>query len=247
MCSLNKLENKIIFDFVVFPFSRLLKNVLLITNTSFIPVVAPSIARESYLHIDLSQTAKELASVDLTAPEDLAAYIDGYCRRRNALIAYGGYLEIRNLYQRSAHFNQQDPSTERNIHLGVDFWAAAGTPVVAPIAGKMHSFQDNKGLGDYGPTIILEHEQNGTHFYTLYGHLNRAALKYLAKGQTVAAGTTIAALGTAAVNGEYAPHLHFQVIRDLQGKAGDYPGVCNGLDLDFYQQNCPDPKLLLGL
>ena len=33
----------------------------------------------------------------------------------------------------------------------------------------------------------------------------------------------------------------------MQHFVGDYPGVSNLLDLDFYKQNCPDPNLLLGL
>ena len=213
----------------------------------FSPVLAPALAPWAYTPIDLSQTAPELAAVDLSVPEELAAYIHNYCHRHKALIAYGGYLEPRNLYKRSPHFNQHNPDTERNIHLGVDFWAAAGTPVVAPLAGVVHSFQDNQGLGDYGPTILLEHQLDNLHFYTLYGHLSRTSLLGIAEGQCVAAGQAIAELGTAEVNGVYAPHLHFQLIRDLQGLHGDYPGVCSARELDFYAVNCPDPKLLLGL
>lgn len=216
-------------------------------SPNFIPVVAPALASWAYTPIDLSTDASELAAVDLTAPDAMMAYIQDYCRRQQALIAYGGYLERRNLYKRSRHFNQQDPETERTIHLGVDFWTSAETPVVAPLAGTVHSFQDNQGLGDYGPTIILEHHVEGLHFHSLYGHLSRASLLGLAVGQSVAAGQTIAYLGTASVNGVYAPHLHFQLIRDMQGRFGDYPGVCSTQDLDFYAHNCPDPKLLLGL
>lgn len=214
---------------------------------NFVPVVAPKLASWAYTSIDLSTNVPELTAIDLTAPSAMMTYIQNYCHRHQALIAYGGYLERRDLYKHSTRFNQQDPKTERNIHLGVDFWTSAETPVVAPLAGVVHSFQDNQGLGNYGPTIILEHAIDGLHFYTLYGHLSRASLLGLAVGQSVAAGQTIAYLGTALVNGIYAPHLHFQVIRDLQGNIGDYPGVCSAQNRDFYAKNCPDPKLLLGL
>ena len=49
------------------------------------------------------------------------------------------------------------------------------------------------------------------------------------------------------VNGDYPPHLHFQIINDLQGNFGDYLGVCSANELDFYKENCPDPNLILKL
>ena len=66
-------------------------------------------------------------------------------------------------------------------------------------------------------------------------------------GTEVKQGEQIATLGTAEVNGDYAPHLHFQLVKDMQGFKGDYPGVTNRLDLEFYKTNCPDPNLLLKL
>ncbi|MGH1337371.1 MAG: peptidoglycan DD-metalloendopeptidase family protein [Aureispira sp.] len=213
-------------------------------STSLIPIRASESPSKKYTKIDLSTAAKALEQLDLTNPTAMEIYIKGYCAQQGASVAYGGYLEERNLYKRSDHFNQEDASTERNIHLGVDFWAAKGTPVLAPLSGKIHSFQDNVGLGDYGPTILLAHELVGECFYSLYGHLNRTSLEGLVVGQTIKAGEVLAHLGGAEVNGDYAPHLHFQLIRDLEGKKGDYPGVCSQKDLPFYQQNCPDPALL---
>ena len=49
------------------------------------------------------------------------------------------------------------------------------------------------------------------------------------------------------MNGDYAPHLHFQIIKDVQDFVGDYPGVCSKMDLEFYKKNCLDPELLLRL
>ena len=73
------------------------------------------------------------------------------------------------------------------------------------------------------------------------------SIKNLKIGQLVSKGEQIATLGEATVNGDYASHLHFQVIHDLEGKSGDYPGVCNEKNLSFYKQNCPDPNLLLKI
>jgi len=63
----------------------------------------------------------------------------------------------------------------------------------------------------------------------------------------VEAGDKIGTLGSHKVNGDYAPHLHFQVIKDIQGYTGDYPGVAASDKLDFYLDNCPDPNLLLKI
>ena len=60
-------------------------------------------------------------------------------------------------------------------------------------------------------------------------------------------GDEIAQLGDSSVNGDYAPHLHFQIIKDVQKNLGDYPGVCSLNKLDFYKENCPNPMVLLEI
>ena len=46
-------------------------------------------------------------------------------------------------------------------------------------------------------------------------------------------------------NGNWPPHLHFQLILGIESYHGDYPGVCNDGDLDFYKNNCPNPMFVL--
>ena len=60
-------------------------------------------------------------------------------------------------------------------------------------------------------------------------------------------GKKLAALGNSFENGDYAPHLHFQIIKNMENYMGDYPGVCSASDLEFYAENCPDPNLLLKI
>jgi murein DD-endopeptidase MepM/ murein hydrolase activator NlpD len=45
----------------------------------------------------------------------------------------------------------------KNATYGLDLWIKAGTPILAALDGTLHSFNFNAGFGDYGPTIILEH------------------------------------------------------------------------------------------
>ena len=159
----------------------------------------------------------------------------------------GGYDEERAIYSGPV-FAAPDGTEARTIHLGIDIFEDAGTPVFAPLAGRVHSFQDNANPKDYGPTIILEHAVTSQlTFYTLYGHLSRDSLDGLAVEQPMAAGDAIARLGAAAVNGDWPPHLHFQLILDMQGKRGDYPGVFKKSEREQWKRICPDPAPLLGI
>ena len=215
-------------------------------TSGFTPVIDAGFSLEDYRHIDLSVHNTELSQAQLDAPEAFQDYLDSFLRKQEGKVAWGGYNEPRGLYKRSGLFSSaEEEDLIRNRHIGIDIWAPAGTVVLAVLDGKIHSFQDNNNFGDYGPTIILEHETEAGNFYTLYGHLERKSLKQLKIGQEVKQGEQIAILGSPSENGNYAPHLHFQVILDLQGKAGDYPGVASKKELRFYLQNCPDPNLLL--
>ena len=185
--------------------------------------------------------------VNVSSSDELERYIKGYLDHRKAKIAYGGYLEQRGIYNRSDYFNKNNSDTERHIHLGLDFWVGAGTPVFSPLDGVVHSYKNNTNYGDYGPTIVLEHHFDTLNFYTLYGHLSLQSLEHKYVGELVKKGQQMATLGTAMVNGDYPPHLHFQVIEDIQGYYGDYPGVSSKMDLAFYKKNCPDPNILLKL
>ena len=218
----------------------------LLENLKDVKVIDSSIDYSDYVAVDLSASNEELSKLNITDALAFENYIEDYLTKNNAKVAFGGYQEIRNLYKRSTVFNDKN-SHERNIHIGLDLWIKAGTSVLAALDGTIHGFQNNTALGDYGPTIILEHQLDELKFYTLYGHLSLDSLTDKQIGSKVKKGEEIATLGSPPINGDYAPHLHFQIIIDIQNKVGDYPGVCNTKDLDFYSQNCPDPNLLLKI
>ena len=199
-----------------------------------------SIPKTAYCPLDLSDTNPDLINRNIADPKVCQEYIDAVLENNGAKVAYGGYLERRMLYA-SERFSK---GTVRNIHLGVDFWCEAGTKVVTPLEGTVHSYKNNDDSGNYGPTIVLEHRGARGTFYTLYGHLSLESLKGLYKGKRFAKGSTLATLGETTINVNYAPHLHFQVIIDLEDFEGDYPGVCSEENLNFFAQNCPNPKVL---
>ncbi|MBP1839470.1 peptidoglycan DD-metalloendopeptidase family protein [Formosa algae] len=224
-------------------FISLLKSI----DKQFIKVLAPEIALNDYVSIDLSTSNESLQYVNVSSSQDLNQYINLYMAEHGAHIAYGGYMEVRDIYKRSTYFNTAVNTSIRNIHIGMDLWCKAGTPVLAALDGEVHGFKNNMNYGDYGPTIILKHTISDVVFYTLYGHLSSESIATLEVGQQVKQGHKIAELGTSDVNGDYPPHLHFQIIHDIQEYFGDYPGVCSETDLEFYTANCPDPNLLLKM
>lgn len=223
-------------------FSKFLKG---ISNTS-LPLLDVDIPKSKYIPLSLSKNNKQLQGINLSSSKDLAQFITSHISNNKGLVAYGGYNEKRSIYERSKHFNNRE-STERNIHLGIDLWCAKDSLIFSPLNGIVHSFKNNTNYGDYGPTIILKHTLKENEFYTLYGHLSIDSIESLKVGQTIRQGECFAKLGNSSVNGDYPPHLHFQIIKDMQDYQGDYPGVCNEKDLDFYLSNCPDPNLILKL
>lgn len=202
---------------------------------------------EDFLLLDLSVDNSNLNNKTLTDPTLMEKWIEIQLSLiENKKIAYGGYLEKRNLYQQNLFTQQSENALEqRNIHLGIDFWTKAATPVFAPIGGVVHSVQNNKKSGDYGPTVILYHQQKDRQFFSLYGHLSEGSLDILQPGAVVKKGQKIAYLGDPTINGGYAPHLHFQIIKNMQHYIGDYPGVCSQSNLSFFTNNCPDPEIYL--
>lgn len=206
------------------------------------PVV---ISIPSYLILDFSATNPDLATLDLTDTAVFSDYVFDKLRQAGAAVGVGGYNEHRVIYRRSAHF--QRTADPREIHLGIDLWAEAGTPVYAPLDGVVHSFQDNNNFGDYGPTITLAHQYEGKPLYSLYGHLSRTSLEGLYEGKPVQAGDVVAEIGPYPENGNWPPHLHFQLMTDMLGLKGDFPGVCSLRDRDRYLAICPDPNRFLGI
>jgi len=135
----------------------------------------------------------------------------------------------------------------RRLHLGIDIWGKPHTKVMAPMDGLVHSFAFNNAFGDYGATIILTHNLEGQTFYTLYGHLSLNSIKNIQEGEHIKKGDVFAEFGIPFENGQWPPHLHFQIISDMDRSKGDYPGVCKHSEKESYLSNCPDPDLILQM
>jgi len=164
-------------------------------------------------------------------------------------VGIGRYNEARLVYATEQFEVQTDELPEsRTVHLGLDLYMPAGSRVYAPLDGKVHSFNNNRAPLDYGPTIIIAHRTgDGDRFDTLYGHLSPDSLKGLKVGMAVPKGRPIARIGDTAVNGGWPPHLHFQIMVDMLGEHGNFPGVARPSLRDIWLDLSPDPNVILGI
>ena len=205
------------------------------SNEELRPLLGEAEQRTQWASINLGMDS----DYDLSTHEGLRDCIQVQIRSAGASIGYGGYLERRTIYQRSDHFSVQQEL--RNIHLGCDIWAAVGQPIFAPLAGRIHSFAYNAKPFDYGATLVVEHHWAAGSCYALYGHISKSDIAGLRKGESIKRGQLLCHMGDVHENGGWVPHLHFQLILDMQQNQGDYPGVAAESQLAFYKENCPDP------
>jgi murein DD-endopeptidase MepM/ murein hydrolase activator NlpD len=207
------------------------------------PVVDFNPASDQLYAFDLTSDNTELTDDILKDTRLFSGWTEQKLKTEGARYGIGGYNEHRSIYNRSSHFDTTDEP--RRLHLGVDIWGPAGTAVFNFYEATVHSFKNNNQFGDYGGTIILKYTLDGLVLYALYGHLSLASLDGLENGQTIQAGQLFAEFGNIEENGNWPPHLHFQLMFEMDGKAGDYPGVCQLSKKDIYLQNCPDPGFIL--
>jgi peptidoglycan LD-endopeptidase LytH len=212
---------------------------------NFHPVVPFNAQTEKLFPFDFTENNNKLTAEQIADTDSFANYINEKLRSNNCKYGIGGYNEHRTLYARSKHFDAAEEP--RRLHLGTDMWGQVGTKIMAPLDGIVHSFAFNNNDSDYGATIILTHNLEGISFHTLYGHLSLNSLKNLQEGKRIIKGEVFTEFGMRFENGNWPPHLHLQLIVDLQNWDGDYPGVCKFSEKEKWLNNCPDPDLILHL
>jgi murein DD-endopeptidase MepM/ murein hydrolase activator NlpD len=209
--------------------------------------VIPFQKGERFLHLDFTENNTELTPEILNNTDLFIQYINGKLQDSGHRYAIGGYDEHRNIYSRSRVFDTADGEEPRRLHLGIDIWGKPNTKVIAPLDGIVHSFGFHNDFGDYGATIILTHNLEGKSFHTLYGHLSLNSIKNIQEGDRIKKGDVFAEFGLPFENGHWPPHLHFQIILDMDRNKGDYPGVCKFSERESYLANSPDPDLILQM
>ena len=221
---------------------------ILIRSQEFFHRVVPfKPEKEKLLQLDFTKSNKDLTDEIVSDTRKFTDYVNQKLRSADAKFGIGGYNELRELYSRSKVFDADSGEEPRRLHLGTDIWGRPYTAVMAPRDGIVHSFAFNNRFGDYGATLVLTHNLEGHPFHTLYGHLSLNSIKNLREGLNVKKGDIIGEFGIPIENGQWPPHLHFQVIIDMGEWKGDYPGVCKYSERERYLENSPDPDLILQM
>lgn len=159
--------------------------------------------------------------------------------------AIGRFLEKRpGVY--STELFQEQGGSNRDIHMGVDLFAPAGTEVTAFGPGKLLMQTYNAQAGDYGYTLVTEHRIDSIMHYVLWGHLSKASILERKVGDSFEAGAVLGWIGHPDENGGWQyPHLHFQVALQKPDRC-DMPGAVSETQLDAAKQIYVDPRRLLG-
>lgn len=218
------------------PTSRQVRQYLMSGRAKIGDVVFPPLSRAKRIRFDWSTHSENTPTT--------SSEIQKAMESLGVDIAIGNYCEDRDVYKGDAYAvaNEQ----RRTVHLGVDLFAPAGTPVYAALDGVVELFNDNFAPLDYGPVIILRHQtDDGIPFYTLYGHLSRPSLETLFIGKEIRAGEQIATMGEEFENVGWAPHTHFQLLTSLCGMGVDIYGVAPLNELPMWRSISPDPNLCL--
>ena len=205
-----------------------------------------SIKKNKLYKIDLSVGSKWIGGRNEIEDLELFQYkIEKLQKKYPDKIITGGYLEPRSIYSSNSYEkigNYGDES--RTIHLGLDFWLPPGTKVNLMFDGEIVVAVNDKGHKEYGGLLILKHNIQDLEFYTLYGHNTVESVLKNKVGSKVKKGDVIAEIGNYPENGNWAPHLHFQIILSMLNYKIDYPGVCYFNQMEIWKDLCPDPNLL---
>jgi uncharacterized protein YoxC len=103
----------------------------------------------------------------------------------------------------SRYGNRIHPVLKRKeMHTGIDLRAKMNTPIYSPADGVVDFARSSAKVG-YGRLLTLSH---GFGFKTLYGHLNKIAVK---RGTFVKKGDLVAYTGNSGLSS--GPHLHYEI------------------------------------
>ncbi|MGH8770299.1 MAG: aminotransferase class III-fold pyridoxal phosphate-dependent enzyme [Burkholderiales bacterium] len=211
------------------------------------PLVEPDLKTCGKIIFDLSIGSPMLNNLDeLANAPAFTQILFGRMKTAGVNVGIGKYNEARLIYTGEQFKIEGNDGPEwRTVHIGLDIFMKPGAPVFAPLDGVVHGFRNNEAPLDYGPTIILQHEvDNHLKFFTLYGHLSLDSLDGPYEGRRVNRGMQIGKIGNHPVNGGWPPHLHFQIIADMLGRSGEFPGVALPVQREIWLSLSPDPNLI---
>ena len=214
-------------------------------NTFSLSDLFPTINKTMVQPVDMSVSSTWIGHKEEFNDLDLLQFkIDQLQKEVPTKIIAGGYLEPRALYTSTAYDKIGNSGREsRSIHLGIDYWLPELTAIHAILDGEVVIAVNDAGDKEYGGLVVLKHRVEGFHFYTLYGHNTIKSVEKHRIGDVILKGEKVAELANYPENGNWAPHLHFQVLLSLFDYTVDFPGVAYLSQIDVWKSVCPDPNL----
>ena len=206
----------------------------------------PSVKKNKFHKIDLSVGSKWIGGRKEIEDLDLFQFkIEKLQKQYPGKIIAGGYLEPRSIYSSNSYDKIGNFGKEsRTVHLGLDFWLSSGTKVYSMFDGEVVTSINDKGDKEYGGLLIIKHKVENFEFYTLYGHNTVGSVLKNKIGAKIKKGDIIAEIANFPENGNWAPHLHFQIMLSKLNYKIDFPGVCYFSQIEVWKDLCPNPNLL---
>jgi hypothetical protein len=208
------------------------------------PIVWPPPARQRKHVLDCSDPASDLvramSSPDKALREQTWAALK---ETHDFELGIGPWGERRRIYTTDGFVSRLADGDRRDMHLGLDVFLDAGTPVMTPLDATVVDARVCPEPQDYGGCVLLEHAG----FRTLWGHLEPASIAHLTPGDKLAKGAAFARLGDFHENGGWIPHLHLQVVLTGESDVTGIIGVGEERFRDLWAELYPDPSILAGI
>ena len=199
-------------------------------------------------YLNLNDCAKEFRTKHglnkpnpLNDPQTCASMLDEFHQRLGLRWSYGGWLEDRRDLWAGSYLEKE----QNFVHLGIDFNVPAGSLVEVDHLVKVIRIDTERPpqIGGWGTRVTVELvEQRG--IYLIYAHLEARPL--CTHGEILKPGTRFGAVGHAPENGNWYPHLHFQVIdkncpQAFQFDWSTYDGYGHASEIKNLAKVHPDP------
>lgn len=213
------------------------------------PLMNPHPARQTKHVLNLGSLDEPLAAS--SAAQDNTGAAQAYAelsQRHGFTLGLGPWGERRVIYTAPFFESVLAQGKRRNVHLGLDIFAPAGSEMFTPLAATVVAATINPEPQDYGGLILLEHEpETGLRFWTLWGHLDHGSVRERHVGERLDAGSFVARLGDYAENGGWVPHVHLQLITVPYENVSIIPGVGEEAFVSVWEDLYPRPYDFAGL
>jgi len=231
------------------PGARRIRDWLTTNRQNLTALMNPHPARQAKFVLNLGSPHEPLAAA--SAAQDHAGADHAYAelaKEHGFTLGLGPWGERRIIYTAPFFESVLVKGTRRNVHLGLDIFAPAGTEMFTPLAAKVVAATINPEPQDYGGLLLLEHEpEPDLRFWTLWGHLEHASVRERRIGERLEAGARVARLGDQAENGGWVPHVHLQLSTAAYDDVGIIPGVGEEAFVDVWEDLFPRPYDFAGL